>query len=579
MRSEYYVLIDDAGTWWDVDLDPGASEGIGSALALDRQRVSLRGERVTPRSLGEPVPRLRVSSIGVERAHGARTSVSLDARAVSGSRPYLTILCRFADAATVIPATKEQMQTVMGPVYPGMDHFYREMSMDQVNLAGSVVLGWYTLPRPRSYYIASGGANLDLLSQDCTEAADPEVNFPDFAGINLQFNQRLDCCSWGGSRALRRDGVTKVYPMTWMADWAIGHSVYGHEIGHSFGWPHSHGAYGAQYDSKWDIMSSSYNYRDATVGWLGVHTIAHHKDRAGWIPAARKFVAPVSGSSTILLERGAQPGAGSSYLVAQVAIPGTSSYYTIEARRFAGGYDLRLPAEAVVLHRTNGFEAEVVDVDFNDDPNDAAAQWLPGETFVDPVAGIAISVDALVGDAYRVTIRVGTDLPLSLSLGSRSRRDSSVALSTSLMHDSVALTFSGSGATSATWSASSRSSWLSVVPASGVGSGRIRWTRDAGKLASGTYVDTISVTVPGAIGSPAMVVDTLRILPPPSVESAAAELLGAARLSDFEKKYLDQEGNRDAKYNLGDFLAFLDRSGLNPGAEMLARLLTARTER
>jgi hypothetical protein len=685
MRSEYHVLIDDAGTWWDLDLDPRLVRVPGGPLALDRTRVRIAAERSSRDALGAGTPRLRIRSIGVERNAGdPGGTFGADAgAAVSGSRPYITILCAFADSPTVLPASKTRMEAVMGSTYPGMDHYYREMSEGLANLSGSVVVGWYTLPQPRSYYVLSGGAALSTLSRDCTAAADADVHFPSFAGINLQFNQRLDCCSWGGSRTLTLDGVTRSYPMTWMADWAIGHSVYAHEIGHSFGWAHSHGAYGAQYDSKWDVMSNANNYRDPIFGWVAVHTIAFHKDRAGWIPAARKFVAPAAGSSSILLERGAQPGGNANYLVAQIAIPGTASVYTVEARRFTGNYDLRLPAEAVVIHRVNGFEAEVVDVDLNANPNDAAAQWLPGETFVDSDAKISVVIEGQVGNAFQVRITTGLDLlalslsrtgasdsamaggttplvdsvaivltgngagaagwsattrqpwttlltssgtgggvlrwrrdatgldaglyvdtitvtalgatgsparvvdtlrvlgsptPLVLTMDAASRRDSAMARSTSLIRDSVMLSFTGTGATSVSWTAVSHASWLALVNPSGAGGGLLRWTRDPSGLTAGTYVDTITVAASGASGSPARVVDTLRVLPLPSVDAAAAELLGATRLTSFEKLHLDHEGNRDAVYNLGDFLAFLDRSGLNLSQELRARLLGVRRE-
>ncbi len=524
-RSEYYVLIDDAGRWWDLDLDPALVRQGDGVLPLDRQRVTLAA-RIERPALGERVPRLRVRSLRLDQARrDARAMVSADAApAVSGSRPYVTILCKFADAVAVTPATVQRMQQVMGSTYPGMDHYYREMSGDLANLQGSVVVGWYTLPQPRSYYILSGGANLSALSQDCTAAADPDVNFTSFSGINLQFNQRLDCCSWGGSRVLTLDGATRVYPMTWMADWAIGHSVYGHEIGHSFGWPHSHGAYGATYDSKWDVMSSSYNFRDQTYGWIGVHTIAFHKDRAGWIAPARKFIAPAAGTSTILLERSALPNANGNYLMAQIAIPGATSYYTVETRRVAGNYDRYLPGEAVIIHKIVAGEANVVDPDLNGNPNDAGAQWVPGETFVDSAAKLSVAVEAIVGDAARVTIQTGIDV-LALAVSPTSRRDSAAAGSTTTLDDSAAVTLSGPAAATTAWTAANRAAWNTLLTTGATGSGALRWRRDPTGLATGTYVDTITVTATGASGSPARVIDTLRITPPAGVLTLAVSPL------------------------------------------------------
>jgi hypothetical protein len=159
-----------------------------------------------------------------------------------------------------------------------------------------------------------------------------------------------------------------------------------------------------------------------------------------------------------------------------------------------------------------------------------------------------------------------------------SRRDSVMAHSTRLRRDSVTVIFTGSGAASASWSATNRGSWIAIATPTGNGAGQLRWTRDAAGLVPGTYVDTLVVTASGALGSPAHVVDTLRVLAPPSVEDAAAELLGTPRLTGFQKQYLDQEGNANAAYDLGDLLAFLDRSGVNLNGPLRAALLGARQE-
>jgi hypothetical protein len=64
------------------------------------------------------------------------------------------------------------------------------------------------------------------------------------------------------------------------------------------------------------------------------------------------------------------------------------------------------------------------------------------------------------------------------------------------------------------WTATKRRAWTTLTTSSGTGSGRVRWSRDASGLAVGTYVDTITVTASGATGSPAILVDTLRVTAP-----------------------------------------------------------------
>lgn len=141
-------------------------------------------------------------------------------------------------------------------------------------------------------------------------------------------------------------------------------------------------------------------------GFQGTHTIAYHKDALGWIPAGQKFIPAADTLRTITLERLALPQTAN-YLMAQIPIGGSSSdFYTVEARRFAG-YDVRLPAEAVILHRVNttrSAPAYVVDPDGNGNPDDASAQWLPGETFSDAVNGVTVAVQSATATGYIIGV-------------------------------------------------------------------------------------------------------------------------------------------------------------------------------
>jgi hypothetical protein len=73
-----------------------------------------------------------------------------------------------------------------------------------------------------------------------------------------------------------------------------------------------------------------------------------------------------------------------------------------------------------------------------------------------------------------------------------------------------------------TFTAASNQTWLTVTPTSGTQSGRLTIRVLPTGLTPGTYSGTITVTAPGAIGSPAIVTVTLRVF----VEAAAAAPLG-----------------------------------------------------
>ena len=66
--------------------------------------------------------------------------------------------------------------------------------------------------------------------------------FPSFIGINLMFNDDLDCCAWGGTTTLSLDGQSRTYRMTWLPPWGYeNQGPVAHEMGHGFGLPHSSG--------------------------------------------------------------------------------------------------------------------------------------------------------------------------------------------------------------------------------------------------------------------------------------------------------------------------------------------------
>jgi M6 family metalloprotease-like protein len=273
-------------------------------------------------------------------------------------------------------------------------------------------VGWYNLPQPRAaYFFPNGSPNTRQLADDCAAAADPDVMFPQFAGMNFIFNTDVGGSNFGMSDFLGAwDGQSRTYGVSWIGDaGSVEWTTVAHEMGHALGLPHSGGPYGSPYDSRWDVMS-----RTACEPWTPpygcapVHPIAYHKDRLGWIPATAKYVASTPGTHSITLAQLATPAMGSDYLVAQIPVGGsTKQWYTVEARRQVE-YDQGIPGNAVVLHqvdtRRDDQTAQVVDADTNGDPNDAGAMWLPGETFRDQAHGITVAVNRATASGFTVTI-------------------------------------------------------------------------------------------------------------------------------------------------------------------------------
>ena len=514
------MLTDDQGRSWSLQADSATRRRLGPVARWAGQRVSADVQSVLrPQGGGLRTARLRsLVSMGALGAQAASPPAV-------GAVPWVTLLCKFADVPTYEPFTPAVVSTVMGSSYPGAADFFRELSDGVADLSGNAVAGWFVLPAPRSAYVIQNNVDFTRLLTDCTAAANAQVDFSLYYGINLQFNQALDVrttapydqLSHGGQSGLASDGVNRLFGVTWLADLHVRNRVViTHEMGHGFGWPHSSGPYGQTYDSRWDLMSAGYLYFDAVYGWLGAHTIAYHKDIAGWYAPGQVYAAASRDSVQLTIERTALPPAGN---VRMVRIPLQSEpgkFYTVEARKLAG-YDRGLPGDALILHKVDPTlgdrQAQVVDPDNNGDPNDAGAMWLPGESFHDVANDVLLTVLAGTATGYQVELEVGNSL--TIVAGAASRLDSALVGAVTPQADSLPLTLRGRNSGATSWTAThGGGAWLTLSTASGQASGLLRWNRDPTGLGVGSYIDTITVTSAGAVGSPLRILDTLQILGP-----------------------------------------------------------------
>jgi M6 family metalloprotease-like protein len=401
----WLFLDDDTGGSFRLVADAAVQRTTGEFLPLAGRRVIVAGDWEETLAASPDGAVFRFTSIQPLEKTGP---VPLD---VTGSQPWVSILLKFSDISTE-PESLSYFTNMYSTSFPGIDHFWSENSGGLVNLSGSGAFGWYTLPHPRSYYITGdpASANLTALFNDGTAVADPYVDFRNYVGINLMFNDLLDCCAWGGSRWATLDGTTRSWRVTWEPPWGYQNiSVIAHETGHGFGLPHSSGEYGETYDNDWDVMSNAWvcTIPDPTFGCVGQHTILYHKNILGWVPADRKVSIGAGGQRTLTLERNAQPSTANLRLI-QLPINGSSTHFlTVEARRRVG-YDLQLPGEGVIIHdvdTTRGIPAHVIDIDGNGDTGDAGAMWVPGETYTNSAGNITVTVNVATATGWIVTVR------------------------------------------------------------------------------------------------------------------------------------------------------------------------------
>ncbi len=421
-----FFLADTSGQVSEVVIDRTTLTEAGGVMAINRQFVEVTVEDGNPRS-----GRRRATSLRILPPPSGLESSSTEA--VLGSKPWVTLACKFSDKGAE-PENLSYFQGMYANAPGRLDHYWREVSYDAIDIVGSTAVNWKNLPNTQTFYVPTPGsgttANLSQLFNDCTAAADPFIDFSlsgsgGFEGINLMFNDQLDCCAWGGGRYATLDGVSKTWRTTWDPPWAFAQEgVIAHEMGHGFGLPHANNSDGDSnpYDSPWDVMSSATGYAvdDPVYGNLGKHVTSYHKDRLGWLEESEKYVVPGEGFFRVTIDP-LGSATTATYRMARIPINGSNShYYTVEAREAVGNYEADIPGTGggdrmVIIHEVNTGRSEpawVVDED--DPPADYAStegvMWRVGELFVDPAAEIAIEVESQTATGFQVGILVGTSM-------------------------------------------------------------------------------------------------------------------------------------------------------------------------
>jgi M6 family metalloprotease-like protein len=409
-----FVLHGDDGVSTRIVVPDELLAMLGGVLRVDRRRVEVVAE-VTDR----PTPLARFIRL---------LDPAPPSRDVTGSRPWVSIMCKFADVSSE-PASLAYFQDMFDTTAPRLDHYWRELSSGTIDVVGSTAAGWFTLPNNRSSYLPGGSLDHGQAFDDCTGVADPYVDFSNggtggFDGINLMFNDELDGYAWGGGWPGNLDGVDKYWRTTWEPPWGWGNvGVMCHEMGHGFGLPHANNADGDSdpYDNPWDVMSDSWGWAgwDATYGTVGKHTNAYHKDLLGWIPSGQRLDVTTDGVHTITIDQTALAST-SNFRMVRITIPGSSRFYTVEVRDLVDPYDGNLPGNAVIIHEVDEGRNEpawLVD-EFNPSNGaDEGAMWRVGECFQDQAAEITVCVDAATPDGFEVTIGRGFDPTLIFADG------------------------------------------------------------------------------------------------------------------------------------------------------------------
>ena len=252
-----YTLTDANGQRTILRLSETVARKLGGVLQFNGKYVSVRGtlvssspNGVTSGSAQSSPAVLNVISISPVASPGSRapavsdvTVEDISVAAVSGSNPWVTIMCKFSDISDE-PNDQAYFLGMYGDTRPGLNHYWKELSFNTADVTGSTVgTGWYTLPETELHYNPTDtpkGTDLNALATDCIAEANATVDFSLYTGVNMMFNSDFDNgWAWGGSGTMTLDGVTRSWSITGTAMVLCERfGVIVHEMGHGFGLPH-----------------------------------------------------------------------------------------------------------------------------------------------------------------------------------------------------------------------------------------------------------------------------------------------------------------------------------------------------
>jgi len=410
-----------------IALDPEtARRAAGDLYALANRRVAVefstrKAAGARQRAIEAIVP---ADDIEGQREHAIAGKVDAVAKAVLGPTRWITVACKFNDIAEE-QKTVEFFRGQYGDNVGQLGHYWREVSYNKINLVGSDAAGWFTLPQPRSHYVtfdaATGKdkANLNLLFDHCTAAADATVDFSQVIGINMMFNGDLDGYAWGGGRCATLDGNNRCWSSTWNPPWSFNNlAPLAHEMGHGYGLPHSDNSDGDSdpYDNPWDVMSDGWRnaVQDVTYGTRPKHINIYQRDRLGWVDAARKrTIASGSPLARVSVDYASLASSSNTQmLILQTPSspdPYRGAVYTIEARRPIGDYEGRLAGDAIIIHAVGGdygqqAKSQDTDVPPADIANNEGSMFKIGEAWVSPDELFWVTIESKTATGFVVVV-------------------------------------------------------------------------------------------------------------------------------------------------------------------------------
>ena len=335
---------------------------------------------------------------------------------------WAVILCNTNDdnSEPISAQYYRDLFTESGAGTGGLFDYWRDQSYGAVDLTGSIVSGWYTVPRSAADERARSRAEK---IEDCVSAAGNAVNWSDFYDVIAIYNSQQDMGSVPDTLAGR-----PVWAV--VADNLSPPNGIAHEMGHGYTLDHSLddtknvcATYAApgEYCDPFDLMSAmvvdsfhgtrgptnclddSDKYTDPCRWGPGLN--AWNRYLLNWMPGPRIALWNVTGGwaqQTFTLAALNHPEVPGSQML-RVPIIGDGSQYIVELV-MNDGWDRGLPGPSVLIHRIKGGDWHSYLVE---------EQWGPrrlgGTSFTDTTNNVDIIVQSIDATAKTAVITVQLD--------------------------------------------------------------------------------------------------------------------------------------------------------------------------
>jgi hypothetical protein len=251
--------------------------------------------------------------------------------------PWAVLLCMFNDNSTA-PFTRrfyENLFTNAGVGLGNMVDYFRDYSHGTIDLGGSRVFGWLTLPE--SLAVANTKPREHILTLAKQTATNAGVDLSPFWGVIVCTNVVYQTFGFQNGQAAVADAAG-MFP-----------GILGQEIGHGYGLDHSRiNGSTADYRDPWDVMSALNSWRatDPQFNQTGPGLNAANMDGRGWLDAERVW-SQGGLFDQVLQLRPHHRRDLDGFLVARVG-----PYYVEYRNRER--WDAAVPRSAVLVHRLDG---------------------------------------------------------------------------------------------------------------------------------------------------------------------------------------------------------------------------------